>query len=161
MMKSIVSIVFCCLMTTMVIAQNYTNEERSIVEDKLLFIDYTATKTNEPIDNFVRVNQQGKYNVSKLTIKANKSNVNVQQIGNENLVDVDVVAQVVEEKIVQIGDKNIFEDHNHLNKRYHGVDVYQNGNNQKILMNGNNTIVEKIKIKQVGNYKTIHINNFK
>lgn len=160
-MKNLICIGLFCAIGLFCNAQNYSNDRSSGVEEKLLFIDYTVTNTKKTTDNLVLINQQGKYNVSKITIKADKSFVDVQQIGNKNSVDVDVVADKVEERIIQIGNNNVFEDYNHLNKKFHNVDVYQNGNNQSIYMNGNNNIIEKLKIKQIGNNKTIRINNYK
>ena len=159
-MKNYTYILLCCIIGTFSFAQNYNNDKISVVEEKLLFIDYTAAKVKDIPDNLVRINQLGSYNISKVAIKANESTVEVQQIGNENSVDIDISANKVEEKIIQIGNKNVYQDYNHLNKRYHGVDVYQKGDNQSIYLNGSNSISEKIKIKQIGSYKTIRINSY-
>ena len=117
-MKNIIYILACCLTGVFCDAQNYNNDKvASVIEEKLLFIDYTTTAINSVAsrENLVFINQHGKNNLSKITVKANESNVEVQQIGNDNLVDIDVIAGKVDEKIIQIGDNNIFEDYNHLN----------------------------------------------
>lgn len=160
-MINYICILICCVAGGFSFAQNYSNDKVTVEQDKLLFIDYTAINNKELQDNLVYINQQGNYNQSKVVIKANESTIEVQQIGNKNSVDIDVVAQKIEEQIIQIGDDNIYKDYNHLNKKYHGVDVFQKGDNQSIYLNGNNSISQKIKIKLIGNDKTIYINNYK
>lgn len=162
-MKNYIHIIMCWMVGAFCFAQNYNNDKVTIVQEKLLFIDYTASTSinKESPNSLIFINQQGKYNHSNVIVKSKKSNVEIQQIGNKNQVDIDVVADKVDEKIIQIGDENIFKDFNHLNKRYHGIDVFQKGDNQSIYLNGKNSISERIKIKQIGRDKTIHINNYK
>lgn len=142
-------------------AQNYNDNSTVKTQDEIFFIDYTAVTAKKSVNNLVLVNQNGHLNSSDVAIKANESVVEIQQIGNENSVKVDVVADKVEERVIQVGDRNVFKDFNHMNKKYHGVDVYQEGENQRIYLRGNNSIMQKLKIKQIGDHKTIRINNYK
>jgi len=108
----------------------------------------------------VYVRQQGINNLSEIKIKASKAIVKVRQNGNDNTALINVHAKVINEKVVQIGNGNLFKDYNHLNKPFHSVNVYQQGDNQKILVNGINSISKELIIKQFGNDKIMYVNNF-
>ncbi|MGB1269315.1 MAG: hypothetical protein ACPG45_06225 [Flavobacteriaceae bacterium] len=162
-MKNKIVLLIFLLCTFVTYSQNYNNVKNitTTEQEKLFFIDYTATKAQQTVsDNSVYILQEGADNASFVKIKAQESGIDVQQYGNDNVVDIDVKAQKVEERVIQNGDRNIFRDYDHMNKPYHGVDVYQEGENQSIYMNGNNGIIKKLQIKQIGNDKTIYINNF-
>jgi minor curlin subunit len=165
-MKKRIYILLGCFGLLFCNAQNYNNDKVTLEQEKLLFIDYTATENTENTaktsnyKNIILVNQQGSSNFSDVKIKAKNSDVEIQQIGDKNSVTINVEAEKVQEKILQIGDGNVFRDYNHLNMDYHGVNILQEGNNQNIYMNGNNSIIQKLKITQTGNNKTIYINNY-
>lgn len=161
-MKTINTLVLCCLGFILGYSQNYNESSVVLEQERMLYSNYLKNESiiKKELSNVVFITQQGKDNISRINIKAQKSNINVSQKGNKNKVDIDVRARVVNERVVQIGSGNIYQDYNRFNNKSHKMDVYQEGNNQKIFVNGANSISKDLKIIQKGNYKTIFINNF-
>lgn len=168
--KTKIVLIFCLFWVSVFFAQNYSEESKeftqNIKQEQLLYLDQIAL-TNKTINNkayllhnAVYIIQEGNSNTANVSIEADKSEVSVLQNGNRNEVLLDLKADVVYENVVQIGDDLYFADINKLGNKKHQVDVYQKGRNQKIIMNGINTISEKMKIKQIGTNKTIYINSF-
>lgn len=161
-MKTINTLILCCLGFILGYAQNYNESNVVLEQERMLYSNYLKNESilKKDLSNVVFITQQGKNNISRINVKAQRSNINVNQKGNKNKVDIDVHASTVNESIVQIGSGNIYHDYNHFNSKSHKMDVYQEGNNQKIFVNGTNSISKNLKIIQKGNYKTIFINNF-
>jgi len=143
-------------------AQNYNDSKTNLEQKRNLYLDFgnTDLKGTNNLSNIIYVSQQGTNNLSEIKTKALKSNVKVIQKGDDNTALIDVRAKVIKEKVVQIGNENFFKDYNHLNKPFHHVNVHQHGNNQKILVNGVNSISKELIIKQFGNDKIMYVNNF-
>jgi|GEM_PF-3106996 len=161
-MKTINTLILCFLGFFLGYTQNYNESNVVLEQERMLYSNYLKKESilKKDLTNVVFIAQQGKDNISRINIKAQQSNISVSQKGNENKVNIDVHARVVNETIIQIGSGNIFQDYNHFNNKSHKMDVYQEGNNQRIFVNGANSISKDLKIIQKGNYKTIFINNF-
>ena len=161
-MKTLNVILLCCFGFVIGYAQNYNESKVELEQERMLYSSFLKNESNlkKDINNIVFITQLGRNNISKINIKAQQSNVKVNQKGNENKVSIDVYARVIEESVIQIGTGNLFYDYNHFNNKLHKMDVYQEGNNQRIFVNGTNSISKNLKIIQKGNYKTIFINNF-
>jgi len=161
-MKTINTLVLCCLGFVLGYTQNYNENNVVLEQEHMLYSNYLKNESilKKDLSNVVFITQQGKDNISRINIKAQKSSIDVNQKGNDNKVNIDVHARVIDESISQIGSGNIFQDYNHFNNRLHKIDVYQEGHNQRIFVNGANSISKDLKIIQKGNYKTIFINNF-
>jgi len=161
-MKVFSSAIICCLSMLFGYAQNYNDSKTNLEQKRNLYLDFgnTDLKGTNNLSNIIYVSQQGTNNLSEIKTKALKSNVKVIQKGDDNTALIDVRAKVIKEKVVQIGNGNFFKDYNHLNKPFHHVNVHQHGNNQKILVNGVNSISKELIIKQFGNDKIMYVNNF-
>lgn len=161
-MRTINTLILCCLGFIFGYAQNYTESNVILEQERMLYSNYLNNESilKKDLNNVVFITQQGKDNISRINVKSQKSNINVDQKGNDNKVNIDVHARVVNENIIQIGSRNEFQDYNRFNNKSHKMDVYQEGNNQRIYVNGSNNISRDLKIIQKGNYKTIFINNF-
>lgn len=161
-MKVFSSIIVCCLSMLLGYTQNYNDSKTNLEQEKNMYLNFMNTdlKASSNLSNIVYVSQQGANNLSEIKTKALKSSVKVIQKGDDNTALIDVKAMVIKEKIIQIGNGNFFKDYNHLNKPFHNVSVLQHGNNQKILVNGVNSISKELIIKQFGNDKIIYVNNF-
>lgn len=161
-MKVFSSIIVCCLSMLLGYAQNYNDSKTNLEQEKNMYLNFVNTdlKANSKLSNIVYVSQQGTNNLSEIKTKALKADVRIVQKGNDNTALIDVRAKVIKEKVVQIGNGNFFKDYNHLNKPFHNVNVHQQGNNQKILVNGVNSISKELIIKQFGNDKIMYVNNF-
>ncbi|MFD0964120.1 hypothetical protein [Pseudofulvibacter geojedonensis] len=145
-------------------AQNYTNTSSEREQVKSLYIleqvNRVNTTPNYSFNNNVYLRQIGNENLSSVIIESSKSNINILQKGDKNQVHLNIKATEVNENIVQLGNNNFFRDFNRRNNLKHQVDVYQKGDNQQIMMNGANSLSEKIKIRLIGNDKTIYVNSF-
>ena len=143
-------------------SQNYDDTKVALDQEKMIFLDNFKEKVQLKKDsrNLVFINQQGRRNLSSIRIKAQRSNILVNQKGDDNKVRLNIYAKEVNEVITQIGSGNLFQDYNRSNRNSHNVNVYQQGDKQKIYMYGSNSISKELKIIQKGDYKTIFINNF-
>lgn len=147
-----------------VTAQNYTNTLPEKDQVRSLYVLEQVNRVNSTPDNSFNKNvylrQIGNENLSRVIIESSKNNINILQKGDNNEVHLNIKAVEVNENIIQLGNNNFFSDYNRRNNLKHQVDVYQKGDNQRILMNGANSLSEKIKIRLVGNNKIIYVNSF-
>jgi len=144
------------------IAQNYMNEKDNIVQtqEALFYLNNSILQKNYSSSNLVFIEQEGSRNKANAHITSSDSEVIIKQFGNDNFANLSLDAFFIRENITQIGNNNMLRDYS-LNAQYnHNVNVQQFGNNQKVYINGSNSLSEKIKINVTGNGKTIFVNNY-
>ncbi len=136
-------LVFICLWSVGVIAQNNSNAKKYITQlnfDK----ETTLIENKVPLfsniqsqDNFIELNQKGINNQIDL-----KMSINDAQIISQN------------------GKDNYFQYLNYYNKSASTFNILQQGKANSIHIYGENSLVKKLSIVQKTNHKTLIIRNF-
>jgi len=161
-MKKFKFLILFFLFPIIMIAQNYMNEKDNIVQtqEALFYLNNSILQKNYSSSNLVFIEQEGSRNKANAHITSSDSEVIIKQFGNDNFANLSLDAFFIRENITQIGNNNMLRDYS-LNAQYnHNVNVQQFGNNQKVYINGSNSLSEKIKINVTGNGKTIFVNNY-
>lgn len=110
----------------------------------------------------VYVTQIGDYNTVEAVVSAPKYNVDLNQVGDNNLIDVKLKAtKLIDYQVLQVGDNNTVIDYNFGNQKVINSSFNQIGDNLKIENYGSNSISEKLQINMTGQSRTITINNYK
>ena len=110
--------------------------------------------------NTVFITQIGDNNEVGSVTSSNESNIQYVQIGNYNILDVNVGSERIDESIFQIGNNNTVFDYNVFKNELHDIEVSQSGNNQNLTLFGANSISEKLKVSMQGQNQTIIVRNF-
>jgi len=88
-----------------------------------------------------------------------QSSVEILQVGNYNQTAVESNSKDVQ-SIIQNGDANLFERYTYYNSQACELQVIQNGNNNTILIFGQNDLSNQMQIIQNTQHQTLIINNF-
>jgi len=144
------------------IAQNYMNEKDNVAQtqEALYYLNNSSLEKKYSSSNLVFIEQEGSRNIANAHIVSSNSEVVIKQFGNDNFANLDLNAFFIRENITQIGNNNTLRDYSLNSKNNRNVNVQQFGNNQKVYINGSNSLSEKIKINVRGNGKTVFVNNF-
>jgi hypothetical protein len=150
------------LFPIILIAQNYMNEKDNVeqTQEALFYLNNSVLENKYSSSNLVFIEQEGSRNVANAHITSSNSEVVIKQFGNDNFANLNLDAFFIRENITQIGNNNTLRDYSLGSKSNHIVNVNQFGNNQKVYINGSNSLSEKIKINVKGNGKTVFVNNF-
>ncbi|MFC4740946.1 hypothetical protein ACFO3U_13165 [Flavobacterium ponti] len=131
-------------------------------EENSLFVVSNLPNNLNPIQfnqNSVNIQQIGDYNVINASISSENSNLIISQNGLNNTVDYTKNAAEISQKISQIGDNNIISDLTYYTNYKVNMEMNQNGNNQNIQNIGTNSLSKDMKISQTGNGTSIIIIN--
>jgi len=144
------------------IAQNYMNEKDNLVQthEALLYMNNSISQKKYSSSNLVFIEQEGSRNKSNVHITSSDSEVVIKQLGNDNFANLSLDALFIRENIIQVGNNNTLRDYSLSTQNTHNVSVSQFGNNQKVYINGSNSLSDKIKINVTGNGKTVFVNNY-
>ncbi len=98
---------------------------------------------------------------NRITAKANTNNIsfNFLQKGDDNNIYLNVKAEAVKETVVQNGNRHSFIDFSNSSS-IHNLQLIQNGNGQRLMLHGENSISEKMKINMTGESQSLVIRNF-
>lgn len=146
----------------LLIAQNYINEKDNVeqTQEALFYMNNSVLEKTYSSSNLVFIEQEGSRNIANANITSSNSEVIIKQFGNDNYANLNLDAFYIRENITQIGNNNTLRDYSLSSNNNHNVNVQQFGNNQKVYINGSNSLSEKIKINVKGNDKTVFVNNF-
>jgi len=162
------SIIYCLLLLIgfglSVHAQTYNEENASEIESinkESISNNLLSSQTpNEvvPQDNSIFINQIGNYNEITASLQTQKSSLQLTQQGNYNTTGLYVRASEVNQTVVQSGD-----DHRYVNfsdTEIQNLEVLQTGTGQNLIMHGDNSISDNLKIRMNGNGQSVTIRNF-
>ncbi|VXB66224.1 conserved exported hypothetical protein [Flavobacterium sp. 9R] len=139
------------------LADNYTKAETQ----KILSNQSEKVKTSVENNNAVYIQQVGNFNSANSNIIANRSEIRFNQQGNSNSIAVSKEAISVQQKITQNGDNNTVFDYGGYTNHSVFMDFIQKGNNQSIHTFGTNSLSKDMKITQSGNGSTVIVVNLK
>lgn len=116
----------------------------------------------QTISNSATVKQIGDYNTILSVTKSNSSDIQLTQIGNNNGIDLNVEANNINENVLQVGKDHTFLDYSGKSGQFHAANIYQLGANQNlILLGGQNSISNNMKVTMQGRNQTIIVRNLK
>ena len=121
----------------------------------------TNTPSNNSVSNAVFIRQVGNNNKFTSEVKSVYSNISAFQQGNNNEAYVGLEAVGVDELILQRGNNNIFYDIGSGTKFFHRGQGTQTGTNQRLLILGENTLSDRMKINMQGSNQTVIVRNIK
>ena len=124
------------------------------------FLKSTAPSTNS-VSNAVFIRQVGNNNQFTSNVSSVFSKVTAFQEGNNNEAYVQLNAVGVEETVFQRGNNNTFYDIGSDLKLYHRGQVIQQGANQRLLILGNNSLSDRMRVNMQGNNQSVIIRNVK
>lgn len=134
----------------------------------LMFFDVNAQQTNEDtyiINQYFQLNKDATIILeNKMPTNSNKiisqdSFVNLQQVGNYNVIDIKQKGND-SEAVNQLGNKNYYSFINYYNNSPLNLNILQQGNSNNLQIYGQNSIIENMSIVQKSNFKTIIIKNY-
>lgn len=128
-------------------------------------LNYFIQQSNET--NLINVNNTGVFihqigddNTSSVTTQSEVTNVQVNQLGNANTVDLNLNANEIDYTVTQKGNNNsLLEYSTSSGKQLLERTIQQNGNNQNLVIQGRNSIVDKMKITMNNGSQSIIIRN--
>lgn len=108
-------------------------------------------------NNYVTISQVGDYNFSSVNIKSDKAQVNIEQNGFNNVVDIDKSAKELKEMIFQNGNNNYIQDQSYYSNQNISNQFRQQGDNLSLYNYGSNSISDSISVLQTGSQKSVII----
>lgn len=112
-------------------------------------------------NNAVYVQQVGNSNIVDVNIDAKTSEININQQGNLNRADLDYFVNSATATINQLGDRNVIRDLITDRSANSSLNLTQEGTNLNFQRYQTNTLTESLKFKQTGQSKTLIIRSFK
>jgi hypothetical protein len=139
------------------LAENYTKAETQLI------VSNQYEKGNGSIDsiNGVYIQQIGNFNSANINIKANRTEIKLNQQGYGNSIAISKEAVSVQQRIIQKGHNNTIFDFGGYSNDAVSIDFIQKGNNQSIHSFGTNSLSKDMKITQSGNGSTVILVNLK
>lgn len=112
------------------------------------------------INKGVYINQIGNNNTSTVQTQSQISDVELVQLGNSNQIDLDLKATAIDYTVLQQGNNNRLLEYNLFDiKQLIERNIQQTGNNQNLVIHGNNSIVDKMKITMSEGSQSLIIRN--
>jgi hypothetical protein len=106
------------------------------------------------------ISQIGDYNYSTVNIKSTNAQININQNGYENVVDIDKNVNQIREIIDQNGNNNYIQDYSYFSNQNATSNQYkQQGDNLSLYSYASNSISESISVLQTGSQKSVIIIN--
>lgn len=112
------------------------------------------------INKGVYINQVGDQNRVNTQTQSQITDVALVQLGNYNQIDLDLKATAIDYTVLQQGNNNRLLEYNLFdNKQLIERNIQQTGNNQNLVIHGNNSIVDKMKITMSEGSQSLIIRN--
>lgn len=145
-------------------AQNSSSEQSGNDYAKLNLIPGIHRSNTLHVSHFanneVYIRQAGNNNGMVLKIKASSSDIEIWQKGDDNQAYFDLRADHIQYDLTQLGNGNRYLHFNTTNPELISVNTLQTGNDLDIIVHGNNSISEKLKVNMKGDSRTLIIRNF-
>lgn len=173
MNNNIIKLVFAFLIlsTSISFAQDTNKEDQVLVTDQDKFITLSQVNNVTPQGsrdlssisegaNSVFIQQIGADNVVLSNIIANSSDIKILQKGNENRIEIDESAKEIEKIITQSGNNNTVIDFSFNPDISTKLELIQEGDNHIFERFGNNELSKNLKFKMTGEARTIIVRSF-
>jgi hypothetical protein len=110
--------------------------------------------------NNILIKQIGSNNMVNADIVAQSSNIVLYQNGNTNKAWLDQTTKSATGIIEQNGDNNYFSEYANATKLNLERSIYQQGKSNQVMIYGSNSLTEKLKVHVSGLARTVTIRNF-
>jgi hypothetical protein len=131
-------------------------------EQNSLFVVSNMTDKLNPVQlnqNNINIQQIGDYNVINANVNSDNSNLFMTQNGVNNSIDLIKNTPELTQSISQLGNDNTISDLTYYTNYKVNMEMNQNGNNQSIQNIGTNSMSKDMKISQTGNGASVIIIN--
>ena len=125
----------------------FDSEQNSLFVVSKMNEDVNVLKSNQ---NNVNIQQIGDYNIINANINAANSNLIITQNGTNNIIDLNKNALELVQKMSQIGNDNSISDLTYFTNYKVNMEMNQNGDYQSIQNIGTNSLSKDMKITQTG-----------
>lgn len=109
----------------------------------------------------VQIQQIGNNNNIVSSNRSNNAGINLVQQGNKNQIGLNLSSKTIDENVFQSGYNHSFIDVNSNSSIMHSSNVIQQGANQNLLMYGNNSMANNMFINMRGSNQTVIVRNIK
>lgn len=159
-MKNKIKIVLLILIPVLVFSQenensNFNQYSSSIFrfEGDSFFLVSNLNQQSKVLNNNlseINIQQIGDFNIVNSNIKSDKINVSIYQNGINNSIDSYKNALEVNQNFSQTGDNNLISDLTYYTPYSVNMEIIQDGNNQSVQNIGTNSLSKDLKITQTG-----------
>jgi hypothetical protein len=112
------------------------------------------------VNTGIFIQQIGNNNYSEITTQSTVNDVQLNQFGNNNNIDLKLKAEIIDYSVTQNGNNNTLIEYNTFNsKQLLERTVEQNGNGQNLVIEGSNSIVDKMRITMDNGSQSLIIRN--
>lgn len=163
----ILSFLMSCATAFQVSAQGIINTEITgeTEAQQFSFLTLQSDQAPAPSDllianNGVFINQVGNDNAALVAIRSQVSDVNLLQAGDLNKMRLNLQADFVDYQALQLGTNNLLLEYPSLgNKTLLQRVVEQYGDNQSLIIHGQNSIIDKMRIRMEAGSQSLIIRN--
>ncbi len=163
-LKKIIPYAFILLGFVYISAQD-VGEEAVLSAKTILEQNNLSIRANQDIPvhsstDSAYIYQIGANNESSIRVSGADSNVNLLQNGNFNKAGIQLSSRSLDYNMVQNGDGNILLDYGngpHLNLQR---TIFQNGDNQNVVIFGSNSLTKNMVLNVQGNSEMVTVRNF-
>jgi len=150
------------------IITNNSNDATTSMDTDIEQLNYFSQQLNTPLspseikvtNTGIFIQQIGNNNYADLTTQSHVSDIQLNQFGNNNKIDLQLKAEIIDYSITQNGNNNTLLEYNTINnKQLIERTIEQNGNGQNLIIEGNNSIVDKMKITMENGSQSLIIRN--
>jgi len=110
--------------------------------------------------NSIYVEQIGSQNQLEVRSRTDTGNINLIQNGSNNITRIDVTTLSISDNIQQFGGNHFFAEYTNTPNLNMQRTINQTGNGQNLMIHGNNSLSDKMRLSMAGNSNTIIIRNF-
>lgn len=137
------------------IITNNDNDVSTNISTNLEQLNYFSLQSNVALlpseinvtNTGIFIQQIGNNNYSNITTASTVTDVKLNQFGNNNNIDLKLKAEIIDYSVTQNGNNNtLIEYHTFNNKQILARTIEQNGNGQNLVIEGSNSIVDKMRI---------------
>jgi hypothetical protein len=140
----------------------YLNSQEALLQvESQVGLSVLVPSVKTPEDTGVFINQIGDNNSALVQTISEKSDMNLLQTGNGNALGLDLNARNVIYNALQQGNRNTLLE---FNSSFYGKeliqrDIQQNGNDQNLIIHGNNSLSDRLKIRMSNSGQSLIIRN--
>nr|MUH42503.1 hypothetical protein [Zobellia laminariae] len=110
--------------------------------------------------NSAYIYQIGVNNESLVKVNGANNNVSLLQNGNSNRADIQLSSKTLDYNTVQNGNGNILLEYGNAPNLNLQRTIFQNGDNQNVVIFGSNSLTKNMVLNVQGNLETVTIRNF-
>jgi hypothetical protein len=140
----------------------YLNGQEALLQvESQVGLSILVPSAQTPENTGVFINQIGNYNSTVVRSVSESSDINLIQTGTGNAMGLDLIARNISYNAIQQGDRNILLE---FNSNFTGKDLLQRdiqqvGNDQNLIIHGNNGLSDRLQVRMSNSGQSLIIRN--